>query len=153
MRFKQMSKKEAKFASIARRHNIERAFELSGKRNVYRNNTKGTLTLPKPSFDGKLFVEPNDTWEGDESYMYMVQSSNEAKLVSVSTPTQEVNTMPEKLILDQPDTVTTAGKVEHVLVTEPTVKKLNEETPTPNPTKEVLLTEDPMEGLEIIMND
>lgn len=153
MRFNKISKKEARYISIARKHNLERALEVSSKKYIFRNNTKGTLTLHKRSLDDRLYIEPNETWQGDESYMYMVQSTNEAKIVSVIPSTQEANIMQNKLILDQPDTVTSVGKIEHVVEQAPPVVKLNETKPAPQPSKEVLITEDPMEGIEIILND
>ena len=53
----------------------------------------------------------------------------------------------EKLLLDQPEKVTVEGTVEQV-VKNP-VKKLNE-TPVVDPSQEVLLTEDPMDGVQIL---
>jgi hypothetical protein len=57
--------------------------------------------------------------------------------------------MQEKLILDQPDTVTEQGKVEHV-VSKP-AKKLNETQGEEGKQPEVLLNEGPVEGGFVIV--
>jgi hypothetical protein len=55
-----------------------------------------------------------------------------------------------KLILDQPDKVTHQGTVEHVVVDAP--KALNEAAPTvKKPQEDVLITEDPMDGVDILL--
>lgn len=60
----------------------------------------------------------------------------------------------EKLILDQPDTVTDEGRVEHVIQSKSkNCKKVkaNESQDTPSPPSENrLLTEDPEGGIEVI---
>jgi hypothetical protein len=57
----------------------------------------------------------------------------------------------DKLILDQPDRITTEGRVETVLVS-PTLP-LNETPVDPTKEKEVLINEDPMDGIEIVLNE
>ncbi len=59
--------------------------------------------------------------------------------------------MTDKLIMDQPDVVTTEGTVEQVVVDE-AEKKLNEGQPVQDSQEDVLLTEDPMDGVEIIID-
>ena len=117
---------------------------------LYRNNTKGDLTLPKPSLDGKKTIPPKETWTGDDYFMQLVRS-NEARLVeTIKSPEDERKAiMEQKLLVDQPDRVTVKGKVEHVVV-QPQ-KKLNENTPAAQePVQDVLITEDPLAGVEII---
>lgn len=60
--------------------------------------------------------------------------------------------MENKLILDQPDMVTERGQVEHV-VRQPQVPQqpLNDATGDVQKQPEVLLTEDPLDGVEIIL--
>ena len=120
--------------------------KLSGKGlYIYRNNTKGTLMLPKSSADGKKEIPANGTFRGDDYFMQYVKS-HELILVEVLERSNE--TM-EKLILDQPDTVTERGKVEHV--TPPEGKKLNE-VPEEEKQKEVLINDECLDGVEIILD-
>jgi hypothetical protein len=58
----------------------------------------------------------------------------------------------KKLILDQPDTVTTEGTVEHVAGVDPLAQPLVE-TPQGLPKQDILLNEDPVDGVEIIVNE
>lgn len=127
---------------------------------IFRNNTKGTLELPKPTATGVKNIPAPDPkrgisgeWQGDNYYMGLVRK-NMAKLVrEIISPAQEKEIkMKEKLLLDQPDQVTEDGKVEHVVVQNTTTnnkkgKKLNENKPSE---KEKLLTEDPIEGVQVI---
>lgn len=145
--------------------------EVGTGRFVYRNQTKGDLMLPKAAEGGnKGPIPPGETWVGDSYFMYMVKTTNEASLVedlnAITEPAlhnieaekeltdillKEENNM-VKLILDQPDRITTEGRVE--LVTAPSkIMPLNEEPTDPTKQKDVLLTEDPMEGIQIILND
>jgi hypothetical protein len=107
--------------------------------------------LIKTAADGKTKeVPPNGTWEGDDYFMEHVKRGEAVcvkELVSPMAEDQKMNE--EKLILDQPEKVTTKGPVEHVIV-EPT-QPLNENPsdPTAKP-KDKLLNEDPMAGVTII---
>ena len=132
---------------------------------VYRNNTKGTLELPKPTATGVKHVPAPDPargitgeWQGDNYYMGLVRK-NVAKLIrEIMSPTQEKEikmkqAQQQKLLLDQPDQVTSEGKVEHVVSENPLpavsakkVKKVNESKPA----ADKLLNEDPSEGVRII---
>lgn len=123
---------------------------------VFQNNTKGTLDLPKATASGKKHLEQGEQFQGDNYFMRLVPTmlryireivpAGGAKAALVEL---KENTMSEKLILDQPDKVTNQGTVEHVLA-EPK-KQLNESQPK-QPQLDVLLTEDPMDGVEIILN-
>lgn len=122
---------------------------------IYENNTKGTLKLPKPTASGKLVVAPKEQFQGDSYFMSLVKPPNNLlKLIQVvtenlpKTQIMESNMNEEKLILDQPDRVTSEGTVEQVVTTQQ--KKLNEVEKS-EPQKEILLTEDPMDGVEIIL--
>jgi hypothetical protein len=112
---------------------------------IYKNNSKGTLMLPKATSDGKRHIGVNETFQGDSYFMDFVRRHELILVEDIS----ERNTMSEKLILDQPDQVTTVGKVEHVV--QPEGKPLNEASPPQTPQKDVLLTEDPLDGVEIIL--
>lgn len=117
---------------------------------LYKNNSRGTITLTKLAKDGRRDVKPGDTWEGDDYFMFLVRETPQD--VIVLKVLERENTMPEeKLILDQPDQVTSEGTVEHV-VKNPE-QDINETFPQQSPKKDVLINENPLDGVEIILND
>lgn len=115
---------------------------------IFRNRSSvASLELPKPSAEGKKWVGPNETWKGDSYFFSMVP--REAMLIETITEQKKEETkMQDKLILDQPDQVTTNGRVEHSVVGEelPMNEILSQETEI----KEKLITEDPLSGVTII---
>lgn len=112
---------------------------------LFRNrNASASLELPKPSKDGKKWVEPNGTWEGDSYFLSMVPK--EAVLVRALAEENKEVKVENKLILDQPEQITRTGKVEHKVSDD---LPLNEADPR-EAEKEKLLTEDPMSGVTII---
>jgi hypothetical protein len=132
---------------------------------VYENNTDADLTLPKPTASGVRSVSPRNRFQGDSYYMNWVgPPMNLLKLVEEILPktnptntnvdpivNEECNMNQKKLILDQPDTVTNQGKVEHVLVDENSaIQPINDATDS-SPKADVLLNESPLDGLEIIL--
>jgi len=128
---------------------------------IYENNSDADLSLPKPTESGVRVVGPRKRFQGDSYFMSWVGSPmNLLKLVEVVMPQLTVeqiikqkkeNAMTEqKLILDQPDTITHDGKIEYV-VNDPSVKQLNDNTEPPKEMPSVLLTEDPLDGVEIIL--
>lgn len=113
---------------------------------LFRNRSKvASLELPKVSADGKRWIDPQGTWKGDSYFMSMVPK--DAVLVE-SLENKEETKMPEKLILDQPDQVTAAGRVEHTVAAEEIA--VNESAPQETKTKDRLITEDPLAGVTII---
>ena len=136
-------------------------------RYIYENNTDGDLKLPKTTAAGIRSVGPRRRFEGDSYFMKWVGSPmNLLKYIetivpkdSIVTPKPETQILSEEnimenekqLILDQPDTITKAGKIERVVVT-PDAKPLNDGVhPVAKTGNEVLLTEDPLDGVEIIL--
>lgn len=125
---------------------------------IFRNKTNGTLELSKPTASGMKHVGPQQEWQGDDYYMGLVRKNEAVMVKCLLTPEQtkaarEEKEKPmneQKLILDQPDRVTQEGTVEQV--TNPQVP-LNEVTPVEQKKPEggVLINEDPMEGVDIIM--
>lgn len=114
---------------------------------LFRNRNKAaSLELPKPSKDGKKWVEPNGTWEGD-NYFFRMIPENAVLVKTILEPKKEETKMEEKLILDQPEQITKSGKVEHKVSEN---LPLNEEAPEASPEKERLITEDPLSGVTII---
>lgn len=130
---------------------------VSGKGEyIYKNNTKGTLILSKESLDGKKNIPIGGTWRGDDHYMYLFKSNDALLIETISdSNNQKESNMENKLILDQPETFTTKGAVEQVEIGKDSVAKLNEVVPNENleDEKEKLINEDPMDGIQIILND
>jgi len=146
-----LSKYEAK---EYRKKKLEHALHGEGLY-VYRNASKADLLLPKPAKNGVKLVGPGKEFQGDSYFMEMVKTNAIRLVKTLITPEQERGLMAEeKLILDQPDTVTTQGKVEHVVTqTNPQVKPLTEEKGccgNCKENKEVLINEDPMDGVDIL---
>jgi hypothetical protein len=122
---------------------------------VYQNNTKGELMLPKPTLGGvKKKIAIGEQFQGDNYFMRLVPSM--LRLIRVIQPpplkqlpiteNKENIMQEEKLILDQPDRVTSEGTTEQVASTPK--QNLNENKAKE---KEVLLTEEPLSGVEIIL--
>lgn len=139
---------------------------------IYENNTDGDLKLPKPTDSGVRQISPRKQpgcrFQGDSYYLKWVGSPmNLLRLVEEVVPKmtfeeeqrhkaqqelllEEENMSNEKqLMLDQPDCITKDGKIERVVV-EPTQVQINDNTEIPKPV-EVLLNEDPLDGVEIIL--
>lgn len=121
---------------------------------LYRNNTGAELRLPRPTKSGIRSVGANQEFQGDNYYMQLVKQGYLRLVKEIQSPQQQVISeatevkMEQKLILDQPDTVTEQGKIEHV-VSNP-VQKLNE-TQNQEKQPEVLLNEGPVEGGFVIV--
>lgn len=128
---------------------------------VYENNSNADLSLPKLTASGIRVVGPHKRFQGDSYFMSWVgPPMNLLKLVEVIVPQSpqkftneesEKTEMEKKLILDQPDIVTQNGKVEYVVSDDPAMKQLNDNVDTTKKVPEVLLTEDPLDGVEIIL--
>ena len=139
---------------------------------IYENNTDGDLTLPKPTESGVRSIcpknKPGCRFQGDSYYLQWVGSPmNLLKLVEEVVPKMthvqlmehrekqeqlledEAVANEKQLLLDQPDCVNKNGKIERVVV-DPTQQKMNDNTEISQPV-EVLLTEDPLDGVEIIL--
>lgn len=128
---------------------------------IFENNTDGDLKLPKATASGMRMIGPRKRFQGDSYFLSWVGAPmNLLRLIEEITPkktTQEIadeinkgKTMNEqKLILDQPDTVTNKGKIEHVVSNQQPVQQLNDAAAT-KPQHDVLLTENPLDGVAII---
>ncbi len=145
MKFKRQKPNKYTLREI-RRKRAQDALKGSG---AYRflNNTRGDLTLPKPPIEGPNPVPPGKTFIGD-SYFFMLMRAGEVRLIETITPKDE--DMEKKLILDQPERFTNKGQTEHV-VEKPAIT-LHENKPTNTPSTNKLLTEDPLDGVEILLH-
>lgn len=123
---------------------------------IYENNTNSDLALPKPAINGQMSIAPKKRFEGDSYFLSLVGHPNHLlRLIEEITPKDGLaivhnikeNNMSQQLILDQPDSITTNGKIERV-VTDP-CKVINDSQQSIE-SPEILLNESPIEGLEII---
>jgi hypothetical protein len=120
-------------------------------RYIFENNTSGDFQLEKPAMNGAKWLRKDARFTGDSFFLKFVPK--ELKLISVlvDANAQTVNESTDsKLILDQPDTVTQSGKVEHVSTSEEDAQ-LNDSTENKDEHK-MLLNEDPMDGIDIIID-
>lgn len=132
-----------------KKDNIEQIQKGTGLFLFKNKSNFATLELPKKSKDGKKWVQPNETWQGDSYFLKMIPK--EAILLkTIESPMKEEKMSEEKLILDQPETITTDGTVEHVV--EEKDVKINEQTKKTRTkkSKNKLLTEDPTGSVVII---
>lgn len=119
---------------------------------IFQNITSGDFMLPKKSLDGKKLVKSKEQFQGDSYFLRFVGPPNNLlKMIRRinDTTNEEVKNMTDKLILDQPDQITTQGKVEHVIAD--TQKATIKENDASKNQDNVLITENPIDGLEIIL--
>jgi hypothetical protein len=132
---------------------------------LFVNNTRGELFLLKPPLKGRNPVPAGQTFEGDSFFNYLlktgearlvevIESPNAALPAPIPTPIVEGKIMDKKLMLDQPERFTNQGQTEQVIIDPKKLNKpLNENQPAKsNRAVDKLLTEDPMAGVEIILN-
>ncbi len=132
---------------------------------IYENNSDGDLILPRPTTSGMRAVLARQQFQGDDYYMQMVRT-NELRLIKTLISAEEedmkkklneeteakkkkLNEETEannQLLLDQPAKFTHEGQVEYVAPQDKL--SLNEQAP-PTKQNDVLLTEEPLDGLEI----
>ena len=149
-KFNKLEKKEV------RSQMLENALKGEGLY-LYRNSTNADLNLPKPTNSGVRVVGPRKEFQGDNYYMQLVRAGLLTLVKELQSPNiqenlevlKEEKMNEEKLILDQPDTVTEEGKVEHVVSKKK--KKLNETKSTDEQQNDVLLNEGPIEGGFVIV--
>ena len=145
---KKAERKLNKFERTEQKKKVMEYHQTGSGMFIFKNRSNvASLELPKVSVDGKKWVGPNQTWKGDSYYLMMVPK--EAVLVESLDvqKKEESKIMAEKLILDQPDQITTSGKVEHSVVGE---FPINEVAPIDQKIKDILITEDPLSGVTII---
>ena len=121
---------------------------------LFVNNTNADLSLPRPTKSGLRSIGPKKEFQGDNYYMQMVRTGHLRLVKVLQTPEQEkalneANMQEEKLILDQPDTITEHGKIEHVVPNKTPVRQLDESGDQKQP--DVLLNEGPIDGGFVIV--
>lgn len=147
-----------RYESVARKKALVEHHQKGEGIYVFRNNNKGTLDLPKPTKTGQTRIPENGEWEGDSYFMILVKN-NMARLIRVILSPEEERkqkTMNEQLILDQPPRTTSDGVVEQILVKPENPvnsnksKKKEKLTEAPENSEDLLITEDPLEGVVIL---
>ena len=117
MKYAKFTKEEKKANN---KYKLEQALAGAGLY-LYENSNNADLTLPKPTESGVRVIGPKQQFQGNSYYMQLVRTGELRFIKELRSPEQEeaMNeeaTMNEdQLILDQPDTITEQGKVEHVV--------------------------------------
>lgn len=135
-----ISREERRNKALAKREEASKGYGVY----IFENNTKGELMLSRPTKSGVKRVAPGGRFEGDDYYMQMV--GRDLRCIQIIQTKEQEMELAEKLITEQPPTVTTEGTVE--FVKQSPAKKLNENQPGEQ--EDVLLNESPMDGIEII---
>ena len=125
---------------------------------LFVNNTRGDLTLLKKPIKSPIPMNPciipiGQTFVGDSYFLNMMRSG-EVRLIEVLKPAESERTSimeEKKLILDQPNRFTNQGQTEHVVPDDKVLKPLIENQPHKQPAVDKLITEDPLEGVEILL--
>jgi hypothetical protein len=163
------NKAEAMQERLKNIHSLSKP-DLTKNTYIFQNHKKHDFALPHKSFDGKKYIGPGQTFHGDEYFMMFVKTGDlrinrviegvseivennlNESVNNVGTQLKEGASM-EKLILEQPNKVTTEGTVEHVVRQPQTVLRdhnvSNQKTPE-QAAQDVLLNENPMAGIDII---
>ena len=126
--------------------------ELSAKGiYLYENNTNSDLLLPRLTLENQKLIRPKQRFKGDSFLLELVRNKM-LKLVKVIDNGEDKIMNENKLILDQPDIVKPAGKVEHVQAKNPSIS-LNDNVDNSQQNQEkVLLTEDPVGSIQIVID-
>lgn len=140
MRYTKHEKKQHKEAAVAE------AMSGSGLYIYENRDPNGELTLPKPTKTGTRIIGPKGRFQGDDYYMQYVRSGILRLIEILEAPVEEV-IVEQKLILDQPETVTVNGQVEQIV--ENPAEVLSEDTGKKKK-KPVLLNEGPVGAVELV---
>lgn len=130
---------------------VKEALAGSGLYLYQNSNANAELTLPRPTKSGVRIIAAGGQFQGDDYYMQLVRTGMLRLVEVLQTPEQEsqgdeetMNESTDRLILDQPETVTQSGPVEHVVQDDQTKQRpLNESQPEAEK-QPVLLNEAPV---------
>jgi hypothetical protein len=109
---------------------------------MFKNFNLNEVRLPEPNRDGMTIIAPNGEFIGDSRFFPMLRSGHLKLIKEVDIPMQE-----NKLITEQPPTVTHQGQVEYVVdngeqqLTETKKKRQGKE-----------LKEDALEGVKLLLD-
>jgi hypothetical protein len=112
---------------------------------IFQNITGADLMLPRPTKAGRRTVGPREKFIGDSYYKTM---KDVACLQEVQSEMTTSNQQEQTLLTEVPPTVTHNGKVEYIQK-QPGIKPINENEKNKVPV-DVLLTEQPLEGIRIM---
>lgn len=162
-RLHKKNKRLSRYESISLRNEKTKSVLQGNGLYVYRNRSNhATLTLPKKCKDGRVEIPPNGEFEGDDYFDMLVKNNMAVKVrtveevLSVEVLSEEKKgedmLVENKLILDQPETVTTKGTVEHVVVDSETKKKKTKKNEAVENVEkvDVLLTDSALDGIQIL---
>lgn len=146
-KFTRYEKKEIK------EHNVAEAMSGGGVYIYENSSSTADLQLPRATRSGLRKIGPNQQFQGDDYYMQLVRTGMLKCINVVQTAEQEKEALMEeqKLIVDQPDRITTRGQVEHVVQQDVPKQKLNEDEK--QPVSDVLLNESPGDESFVIVTD
>lgn len=117
---------------------------------LYENRSKqAELTLPKPTKSGRRVIGPKEQFQGDSYFMQLVRTGTLSLIKELQSPQQEALMEEQKLILDQPVTVTTDGVVENVVQASPKRQLQENKGKSKNP--DVLINESPVDDSFVIV--
>jgi len=156
MKYKNKNKMDKYTLREMKRQKRENALKGDGEY-LFVNNTRGDLNLEKkpiksPIPSSPCVIPPGQTFVGD-NYFLKLMRSGEVRLIETLKLAQceRKEIMPDqKLILDQPNRFTNQGQTEHVVPEDKNVKPLVESGPD-KPGVNKLITEDPLDGVEILL--
>ena len=114
---------------------------------IFENHHNYDLMLPRPAHKNLNIVKAKSKFYADKDFQEYVKVGM-IRYIGPHETTKEV-LMENKLILDQPKTVTTEGTVEHVSVGQTCKKKVLKEGEGENQ-EAILLVESPSAGIKII---
>ncbi len=109
---------------------------------VYKNFNRDETRLPEPNRDGQNIIPPTGEFVGDSRFFPLLRNGRLKLIKEVESQMQ-----PEKLMIEQPPTVTHQGQVEFVKT--PDGQYLTEEE---RKKKEKILSEDPMSGVRLLLD-
>jgi len=120
---------------------------------IFENHRPVDFSLPKKSICGKKMIPHKGRFRGDEYFITFVKSGDLRLVDTIHPKPQTLNENTganmEKLILDQPERFTNEGKTENVVLRTTPKQVLNDNNGNQT-APDVLLVENPMEGIDII---